>query len=173
MIGLQDCLPPFTSLLEWPFSWILKNVFSLTRQCYLAISWPLTSMALHIYCFIKNSCCTCTLQNTMSSHKCTCTSMSIVFCCKLSIRVRASAPGEGRQVNTTVFLGSSAHLTKSSLEKPQVKSATDARTTLGSGTLARSAKLWHKEQCLEKEQVTSQQKNKWLPVCKLECGYSN
>ena len=81
--------------------------------------------------------------------------MSIVFCCKLSIKVRASAPGEGRQVNTTVFLGSSAHLINSSREKPQVKSATDARTILGSGTLARSAKLWHKEQCLQKEQVIS------------------
>lgn len=114
-------------------------------------------MALQIESFIKYN-CTYTLESTLSSY--TCTSMSIVFFCKLSIKVRASAPGEGRQVNTTVFLGSSAHLINSSREKPQVKSATDARTILGSGTLARSAKLWHKEQCLQKEQVISHQKNK-------------
>ena len=57
-------------------------------------------------------------------------------------------PGMGRQVNTTVFLGSSAHLMKSSLEKPHVRSATDASTTFGSEILARSARLWHKAQYL-------------------------
>lgn len=76
------------------------------------------------------------------------TSMSTVFCCKFSIKERARVPGEGRQVNTTVFLGSSAHFMKSSLEKPHVRSATDANTTFGSGTLARSARLWHKVQYL-------------------------
>lgn len=76
------------------------------------------------------------------------TSISAVFCCKLSIKLRASVPGVGRQVNTTVFLGSSAHLIKSSLEKPHVRSATDASTTFGSGILARSARLWHKAQYL-------------------------
>ena len=71
------------------------------------------------------------------------TSMSTAFSCKFSIKVRASVPGDGRQVNTTVFLGSSAHLMNSSREKPHVRSATDARTTFGSEILARSAKLWH------------------------------
>lgn len=75
--------------------------------------------------------------------------MSAVFCCKLSIKERASVPGEGRHVNTTVFLGSSAHLMKSSREKPHVRSATDASTTFGSGILARSAKLWHNAQYLQ------------------------
>ena len=69
------------------------------------------------------------------------TSMSTVFCCRLSIKERANVPGEGRQVNTTVFLGSSAHFMNSSRENPQVRSATDARTTFGSGILARSARL--------------------------------
>lgn len=69
--------------------------------------------------------------------------MSTAFSCKFSIKVRASVPGDGRQVNTTVFLGSSAHLMNSSREKPHVRSATDAKTTFGSEILARSAKLWH------------------------------
>lgn len=62
----------------------------------------------------------------------------MIFCCKLSIKVRANAPGEARLVNTTVFLGFSAHFMKSSREKPHVKSATDAKTTLGSGILSKS-----------------------------------